>query len=340
MKKKKVILTGGLGFIGSNLIELLIKKNFYVINIDKISYSSNFYNVKDFKRNKNYKFIKCDINNKSKIYKILNKEKPLALFNLAAESHVDRSIDSPYSFIKNNIVGVFNLLEAVKKYYVNNKKFKLIHISTDEVYGDIIKGRTNENYPYKPSSPYAASKASSDHLVYSYYHTYKLPIIITNCSNNYGPKQHPEKLIPKIIYNIINNIDIPIYGDGRNSREWIYVKDHCCALLDILNKGKIGEFYNIGSNENINNIDICKKLFKIFNKFNLKSKSKIKFINDRPGHDRRYALNSNKIIKELKWKRKIKIDEGLNQTVKWYLANKLYFKALKKSDIINRFGAK
>ena len=340
MKKKKVILTGGLGFIGSNLIELLIKKNFYVINIDKISYSSNFYNVKDFKRNKNYKFIKCDINNKSKIYKILNKEKPLALFNLAAESHVDRSIDSPYSFIKNNIVGVFNLLEAVKKYYVNNKKFKLIHISTDEVYGDIIRGRTNENYPYKPSSPYAASKASSDHLVYSYYHTYKLPIIITNCSNNYGPKQHPEKLIPKIIYNIINNIDIPIYGDGRNSREWIYVKDHCCALLDILNKGKIGEFYNIGSNENINNIDICKKLFKIFKKFNLKSKSKIKFINDRPGHDRRYALNSNKIIKELKWKRKIKIDEGLNQTVKWYLANKLYFKALKKSDIINRFGAK
>ena len=340
MKKKKVILTGGLGFIGSNLIELLIKKNFYVINIDKISYSSNFYNVKDFKRNKNYKFIKCDINNKSKIYKILNKEKPLALFNLAAESHVDRSIDSPYSFIKNNIVGVFNLLEAVKKYYVNNKKFKLIHISTDEVYGDIIKGRTNENYPYKPSSPYAASKASSDHLVYSYYHTYKLPIIITNCSNNYGPKQHPEKLIPKIIYNIINNIDIPIYGDGRNSREWIYVKDHCCALLDILNKGKIGEFYNIGSNENINNIDICKKLFKIFKKFNLKSKSKIKFINDRPGHDRRYALNSNKIIKELKWKRKINIDEGLNQTVKWYLANKLYFKALKKSDIINRFGAK
>ena len=340
MKKKKVILTGGLGFIGSNLIELLIKKNFYVINIDKISYSSNFYNVKDFKRNKNYKFIKCDINNKSKIYKILNKEKPLALFNLAAESHVDRSIDSPYSFIKNNIIGVFNLLEAVKKYYANNKKFKLIHISTDEVYGDIIKGRTNENYRYKPSSPYAASKASSDHLVYSYYHTYKLPIIITNCSNNYGPKQHPEKLIPKIIYNIINNIDIPIYGDGRNSREWIYVKDHCCALLDILNKGKIGEFYNIGSNENINNIDICKKLFKIFKKFNLKSKSKIKFINDRPGHDRRYALNSNKIIEELKWKRKIKIDEGLNQTVKWYLANKLYFKALKKSDIINRFGAK
>ena len=340
MKKIKVILTGGLGFIGSNLVELLIKKNFYVINIDKISYSSNFYNVKDFKINKNYRFIKCDINNKSKIYKILEKEKPLALFNLAAESHVDRSIDSPYSFIKNNIVGVFNLLEAVKDYYNDNKRFKLIHISTDEVYGDIIKGRTKENYPYRPSSPYAASKASSDHLVYSYYHTYNLPIIITNCSNNYGPKQHPEKLIPKIIYNIINNIDIPIYGDGKNSREWIYVKDHCYALLDVLKKGKIGEFYNIGSNENINNIDICKKLFKVFKKFNLKSKSKIKFINDRPGHDRRYALNSNKIIKRLKWKRKIKIDEGLNQTVKWYLENKLYFKTLKKSDITKRFGTK
>ena len=340
MKKIKVILTGGLGFIGSNLVELLIKKNFYVINIDKISYSSNFYNVKDFTKNKNYRFIKCDINNKSKIYKILKKEKPLALFNLAAETHVDRSIDSPYSFIKNNIVGVYNLLEAVKDYYNDNKRFKLIHISTDEVYGDIIKGRTKENYPYRPSSPYAASKASSDHLVYSYYHTYKLPIIITNCSNNYGPKQHPEKLIPKIIYNIINNIDIPIYGDGKNSREWIYVKDHCYALLDVLKKGKIGEFYNIGSNENINNIDICKKLFMVFKKFNLKSTSKIKFINDRPGHDRRYALNSNKIIKGLKWKRKIKIEEGLNQTVKWYLENKLYFKTLKKSDITKRFGTK
>ena len=338
MKKKKVILTGGLGFIGSNLVELLIKKNFYVINIDKISYSSNFYNVKDFKKNKNYRFIKCDINNKLKILNILNKEKPIAFFNLAAESHVDRSIDSPYSFLKNNITGVFNLLEAVKSYYNVNKKFRFIHISTDEVYGDIAKGRTNENYPYKPSSPYAASKASSDHLVYSYYHTYKLPLIVTNCCNNYGPKQHPEKLIPKIIYNIINNIDIPIYGDGKNSREWIHVQDHCYALLDVLKKGKIGEFYNIGSNENINNIDICNKLFKIFNKLNLKSKSKIKYINDRPGHDRRYALNSNKIINELKWTRKIKIDEGLNQTVKWYLQNKLYFKALKKSDIIKRFG--
>ena len=338
--KTKIIVTGGLGFIGSNLIELLIKKNFYVINIDKVSYSSNFYNVKVFQKNKNYRFIKCDILNKNKILKILKKEKPDALFNLAAESHVDRSIESPYPFIKNNIVGVFNLLESVKSYYKSNKKFRFIHISTDEVYGDVIKGRTKESYPYKPSSPYAASKASSDHLVYSYYHTYKMPVIITNCSNNYGPKQHPEKLIPKLIYNIINNIDLPIYGDGKNSREWIYVEDHCAALIEVFKKGKIGEFYNIGSNENINNIMICLKLIKIFEKLNHKSKSKIIFIKDRPGHDRRYALNSNKIIDKLKWSRKIKIDNGLDKTVRWYLQNKLYFKMLNKKDIIKRFGLK
>ncbi|MDA8809723.1 dTDP-glucose 4,6-dehydratase [Candidatus Pelagibacter bacterium] len=338
--KTKIIVTGGLGFIGSNLIELLIKKKFYVINIDKVSYSSNFYNIKDFEHNKNYKFIKCDILNKDKISKILKKEKPDALFNLAAESHVDRSIESPYPFIKNNIVGVFKLLDAVKGYYKSNKKFKFIHISTDEVYGDVIKGRSKENHQYKPSSPYAASKASSDHLVYSYYHTYKMPVIITNCSNNYGPKQHPEKLIPKLIYNIINDIDLPIYGDGKNSREWIYVEDHCAALIEVFKKGKIGEFYNIGSNENINNIIICSKLIKIFKKLKHKSKSKIIFIKDRPGHDRRYALNSNKIIDKLKWSRKIKFDNGLTKTVKWYLKNKLYYKMLNKKDIIKRFGLK
>ena len=341
MKKKiKVIVTGGLGFIGSNLIDLLIKKNFYVINLDKVSYSSNFYNVKNIRYNKNYKFIKCDISNKQKILKIFKKEKPLALFNLAAETHVDRSIDTPYPFIKSNIIGVFNLLESVKKYYKTNKKFKFIHISTDEVYGDILKGRTKETYPYKPSSPYAASKASSDHLVYSYFHTYKLPVIITNCSNNYGPKQHPEKLIPKIIYNIMNDLDVPIYGDGKNSREWIYVKDHCDALFKIFQKGKIGEFYNIGSNENINNLNICSKILKIFQKKNFKSKSKIIFISDRPGHDRRYALDSNKIIKQLKWTRKININDGLYKTVMWYIENKLYFKSLNKKDILKRFELK
>jgi len=336
--KNTVIVTGGLGFIGSNLIDLLLKKNFYVINLDKVSYSSNFYNVNDHKNNKNYKFIKCNILDKRKIINILKKEKPKAIFNLAAETHVDRSIDTPYPFIESNILGVFNLLETIRNYYKINKKFKFIHISTDEVYGDILKGRTKENYPYKPSSPYAASKASSDHLVYSYFYTYGLPIIITNCSNNYGPKQHPEKLIPKIIYNIINNKDLPIYGDGKNSREWIYVTDHCEALLKIYKNGKVGEFYNIGSNTNINNLKICSKLIKVFKKINCLSNSKIKFVKDRPGHDRRYALNSNKIKNNLEWKAKTSIDEGLYKTVLWYNKNKLYFRAFKKIDIVKRLG--
>ena len=340
MSIKKIIVTGGLGFIASNLIQKLLNKKYKVINIDKISYSSNFYNVKNFNKNNNYKFIKCDIQNKKKIYKILIKEKPIALFNLAAESHVDRSIDDPYPFIKNNILGTFNLLEVVKSYYKKNKKFKFIHISTDEVYGDVINGRANENYQYKPSSPYAASKASSDHLVYSYYKTFQLPIIITNCSNNYGPRQHPEKLIPKLIYNILNNFDLPIYGNGKNSREWINVYDHCDALIAIFKKGKIGEFYNIGSNENLNNLQIAKKILQTFKKINFKTKSKIIFIKDRPGHDLRYALNSKKIYKELKWKKRKKFNEGIKETIEWYMGNLKYFKTFKKKDIISRLGNK
>jgi len=340
MSNKKIIVTGGLGFIASNLIQKLLNKKYEVINIDKISYSSNFYNVKNFNKNNNYKFIKCDIQNKKKIYKILTKEKPIGLFNLAAETHVDRSIDDPHPFIKNNILGTFNLLEVVKNYCKKNKKFKFIHISTDEVYGDVIKGRTNENYQYKPSSPYAASKASSDHLVYSYYKTFQLPVIITNCSNNYGPRQHPEKLIPKLIYNILNNFDLPIYGKGKNSREWINVYDHCDALIAIFKKGKIGEFYNIGSNENLNNLQIAKKILLTFKKINFKTKSKIIFIKDRPGHDLRYALNSKKIYKELKWKKRKKFNDGIKETIEWYMSNLKYFKNFKKKDIISRLGNK
>ena len=337
--KKKIIVTGGLGFIGSNLIEYLIKKKFSVINIDKVSYSSSFYNSKSFKKNKNYKFIKCNINNKNKFFKILTKYKPIGLFNLAAETHVDRSIEGPKAFIENNIFGVFNLLEAFKKYFIINNKIKLIHISTDEVYGDVLKGRTNENYPYKPSSPYAASKASSDHLVNSYIRTFKIPAIITNCSNNYGPKQHPEKLIPKLIYNILNNLPLPIYGNGKNSREWIFVKDHCEALYKVFTKGKIGETYNIGSGKNLNNLEISKKLIKISKKYiTIGSKTKITFVNDRPGHDLRYALSSIKINNKIKWKSKVNTDEGLERTFLWYLNNKNYFKSLVKKDILKRLG--
>ena len=336
---KKIIVTGGLGFIGSNLVDLLIQKNFFVINIDKISYSSNFYNVKKFKSSRRYKFIKCNIG-EDKFKKILLKYKPACVFNLAAETHVDRSIDNPENFIQSNIVEVYNLLENFKKY---SKKFKtkLIHISTDEVYGDVTKGRTSEKYPYQPSSPYAASKAASDHLVSSYVRTYNIPAIITNCSNNYGPKQHPEKLIPKLIYNIINNKALPIYGKGTNSREWIYVKDHCEALLKIFQKGKIGNFYNIGSNKNLSNIEVCKNLLSYSKKImNIGSNVKIEFVKDRPGHDIRYALNSNKLRKELNWKPKTNFKNGIKETINWYNQNKDYYKSLEKKDIQNRLGIK
>ena len=331
---KKVIVTGGSGFIGSNLIKFLIKKNYFVINIDNLSYSANSYNLKTLEKN-NYKFFKIDINNKNKIIKILKKFKPDAIFNLAAETHVDRSIDNPINFINSNIVGVFNLLEAIRKYLSkSNKKIKLVHISTDEVYGDIKLGkRSNEKFSYNPSSPYSASKASADHLIKSYIRTFKIPAIISNCCNNYGPSQFPEKLIPKLIYNIINNKPLPIYGRGKNSREWIHVDDHCEALLKIYKNGKIGESYNVGTNQNIKNINLAKKLLNIY-----ESKSKIKFVKDRPGHDFRYALDSKKIRKELKWKPKISLDKGLKETFGWYLGNRKFFNSISKKLYDKRLG--
>ena len=337
MTSKNMIVTGGLGFIGSNLIELLLQKKFNILNIDRVTYSSNFYNAKNFKFFKNYKFIKCDIGDK-KIKNIIFKFKPKCIFNLAAETHVDRSIDDPKKFIKSNIIGVFNLLENFKEY---SKKYnsKLIHISTDEVFGDILKGRSSEKYPYRPSSPYAASKAAADHLINSYIRTYKLPIIVTNCSNNYGPRQHPEKLIPKLIYNILNNKALPIYGKGTNSREWIYVKDHCEALLRISQKGKIGQFYNIGSNNNLSNIEVCKKILSVSKKLiTVRDKVKITFVKDRPGHDFRYALDSRKIQKELKFKPKTNFKDGIKFTFEWYRNNRSFYKSLSKIDILKRLG--
>tara|TARA_B100000787_G_scaffold63338_1_gene46510 strand:+ start:163 stop:1182 length:1020 start_codon:yes stop_codon:yes gene_type:complete len=337
---KKIIVTGGLGFIGSNLIEHLLKKNYFVINVDKVTYSSNFYNTQEFTNNNRYKFIKCDINNK-KIEQIFNKYKPVGIFNLAAETHVDRSIDSPKSFIDSNILGVYNILEIFRKFSKKNKETKLVHISTDEVYGDVLFGRSDENYPYKPSSPYAASKAASDHLVSSYVRTYNIPAIVTNCSNNYGPKQHPEKLIPKLIYNIFTNKSLPIYGKGTNSREWIYVDDHCEALIKIFEKGKIGNFYNIGSNKNQTNLEICKKLINVASKNKISGKNiKIKFVKDRPGHDIRYALNSTKLKKELKWTTKTSLNEGIKKTFQWYFYNKKYYQSIKQGDINKRLGIK
>ncbi len=337
---KKVIVTGGSGFIGSNLINFLIKKKLFVVNIDKLTYSSNRYNVRN-KSFKNYRFYKLDINNKKKFTQIVNKYKPSAIFNLAAETHVDRSIDDPKNFINSNIIGVFNILEVIRFFKKKNKNIKLIHVSTDEVYGDIPKRyRSKEEYPYRPSSPYSASKASGDHLIKSYIRTYKINAVISNCCNNYGPFQYPEKIIPKMILNIFNNKALPIYAKGQNSREWIHVNDHCEALFMLYLKGKSGESYNIGSGKNMKNIDLVKNILKICEKEKIKvgSKSKILFVKDRPGHDFRYALNSKKMFKRFKWKSKKSITKGLGETIKWYFDNKKF--SNKTSIYEKRLGLK
>ena len=334
---KRFIVTGGYGFIGSNLIRLLIKKKFKVLNIDNMSYSAQKYNLIGINK-KNYFFKKVDINNKKEILKIFRSFKPDGIFNLAADTHVDRSIDSSYNFIKNNILGVYNLLEVLK---IQKRKIRLIHISTDEVYGDVLGNkRSDEKYPYIPSSPYSASKASSDHLVYSYVRTHKIDAVISNCSNNYGPRQFPEKLIPKMIYNILNNMPLPIYAKGKNSREWIYVDDHCDALLKLFFKGKKGEKYNVGSGINCSNIFIIKKILKVFRnkKIKIGKKVRINFVKDRPGHDFRYALNSNKIKKELNWKPKVNLSTGISKTVNWYLDNSNFFSKISKKLFVKRLG--
>jgi dTDP-glucose 4,6-dehydratase len=258
---------------------------------------------------------------------------------VAAETHVDRSIDGPKQFIDSNIYGVFNLLEAVRKF---KKKIKLIHVSTDEVYGDIVKNKSSrESDPYNPSSPYSASKASSDLLIKSYVRTYKVPAIITNCCNNYGPNQYPEKLIPTIIYKIINKKPIPIYGNGKNIREWIHVEDHCNALIKISEKGLLGENYNIGSGVELNNMDIVKKIVSSFKEINidLANKAKFVFVKDRPGHDLRYSLNSSKIKMHLKWRCKYNFNEGINKTIIWYI-DKFSKNFFKNKDFQNRIGLK
>jgi len=326
--QKKIIVTGGLGFIGTNLISNLIKnKNYYVINIDSVTYAASKLSLIKFSNAKNYKFIKMDICN-NKINDLILEIKPYRLFHLAAESHVDNSIYEPNTFIKTNIFGTFNLLKACNNYLNiktnTNKNFKFIHVSTDEVYGSLSKNShsSKEGDTYNPSSPYASSKASSDYLVKSWNITYGFPSVITHCTNNYGPYQNLEKLIPLTIYKLIKKQKIPIYGNGLNYRDWLHVKDHVKALLKVGNKGVIGETYNIGSNNEISNISLVKKICNIFDKKFLtkkKHENYISFVKDRPGHDLRYCLNYNKIKKNLNYKPSVNFNYGLNSTVEWYL---------------------
>ena len=333
---KTILVTGGAGFIGSAMVRHLIDRtNSIVINVDKLTYSGNLHSLESVKNNKNYFFENVDICNINDLNRVFKEYQPDVIVHLAAESHVDRSIDSPAEFIKTNVIGTFNLLESAKGYWrelKGHKKeyFRFLHVSTDEVYGD-LEGTSNfftENTPYNPSSPYSASKASSDHLVRAWFRTFKMPVLITNCSNNYGPCQFPEKLIPHIILSAQRGEKLPVYGDGKQIRDWLYVEDHVRALLAVLMKGEPGHTYNIGGNNEIQNIDVVKRICtildsKIPSQLNgLKSFSElISFVKDRPGHDQRYAIDASKIQTEIKWNPKENFDSGLEKTISWYLAN-------------------
>ncbi len=327
---KNILVTGGAGFIGSNLVKFFVKNYPYyrIINIDNLSYAGNLGNLKNIDNYQNYKFIKEDICNFSEIKKIFVKEKVDSVIHLAAESHVDRSITDPLIFGKTNVLGTLSLLQASKTYWNSNNDGKLFyHVSTDEVYGSLgSEGAFTEKTAYDPHSPYSASKASSDHFVRAFYDTYKLPIVISNCSNNYGPNQHPEKLIPLIINNVINKISIPIYGDGKNIRDWLFIKDHVSAIDLIFHNSEIGKTYNIGGNNEISNNEISKiliqKIDKKLGRSSGESLKLIEYVEDRLGHDKRYAIDNSKIKKELGWKPKYTFEQGIEETIDWYL-NKL-----------------
>ena len=336
-EKLRVLITGGAGFIGGAVIrKLLLETSFYIFNLDKIGYASDLTSINKtisslgIDIEDRHKLLKVDLTNSSETYSAVQFANPDLIMHLAAESHVDRSINGPDEFIKSNILGTFNLLEAVRDHYKKlsyerKSNFRFHHISTDEVYGTLGKrGKFNESSPYKPRSPYSASKAASDHLVNSWQHTFGLPTLITNCSNNYGPWQYPEKLIPKIIINALNNSKIPIYGNGENIRDWIFVEDHAEALIQVITRGKIGEKYCIGGNQEKTNLQIAQIICDYMDKINPKNKSYenlISYVDDRKGHDFRYAIDTTKINKELNWEPKYKLEDGLKLTINWYLNN-------------------
>lgn len=335
-----ILVTGGAGFIGSNFIRYVFENTGFegkIVNIDKLTYAGNLENLADIneKYSDRYVFERVDICDYDRVEDIFKRYSPDAVVHFAAESHVDRSIHGPKDFINTNVNGTFNLIEAARKLWQNRfENTRFHHISTDEVYGSLgDTGYFYETTPYDPRSPYSASKAASDHLVMSYYHTYGLNVVITNCSNNYGPYQFPEKLIPLMILNMLDEKPLPVYGDGKNIRDWLYVEDHCSGIWAVLNRGKTGEKYNIGGENEWHNIDLVNKLCEIVAEKLGKPKDYFKrlitFVQDRPGHDRRYAINCDKIKNELGWRQSVTFEEGLNITVEWYLNNKKWVQNIK-----------
>ncbi len=327
-----IVITGGAGFIGSNFIlKWLENSKENILNIDNLSYAANLRNLEVIESDPRYSFIKTDIQNQNEITEKIKELKPRAILNFAAESHVDRSIEGPESFINTNILGTYSLLEASLNYWneldeSDKKIFRFFHISTDEVFGslNLNEKKSTENSSYKPNSPYSASKAASDHLVRAWHHTFKLPTLVSNCTNNYGPHQHEEKLIPLVITKALKNENLPIYGDGKNIRDWLYVEDHCEAIMKILESGKPGETYNIGGNCEKSNLEVVDEICKILDFKNPKQNGssyseQIKFVKDRPGHDFRYSLDIAKIENNLNWKPKESFASGLAKTVQWYL---------------------
>ena len=351
-QKLRILVTGGAGFIGSWLIKkLLDTTNSNIFNLDKLSYASDLTLINKSKNIENHHLLNVNLINKKELEVAIDKCNPDIIFHLAAESHVDRSIDDSTPFIESNIIGTFNILEVAKKHWLRldkerKEKFRFLHVSTDEVFGSLGKnGRFNEKTAYDPRSPYSASKASSDHLTSAWFHTYNFPVIRSNCSNNFGPYQFPEKLIPLVITKALQNKDIPIYGDGSNIRDWLYVEDHVDALLLLINKGIVGKNYCIGGNNEKTNLEIVTKICnKLDNTFSRKSsyKNLIKFVQDRPGHDRRYAIDSSYIKKEIKWKPSHNFDEALDKTVKWYIKNNAWIEKLqsKNTSKYKRIGLK